>query len=642
MTIRLTRLFLGCCSVFLFPFNSWSQYILNGSATQESCNCYLLTRDELWQGGSVWQSTKIDLRNSFDFSFNIYPGCRDADGADGIAFILQPVSTSLGVAGGGMGFSGVSPSIGVVVDSWKNVEDNDPDYDHISIQANGVIVHGNDLAGPVPASSTSNNVEDCNWHVLRIKWDAVTHTISTYFDGTLRLSAVTDLVTTIFRNDPMVYWGFSAATGGDGNLQKFCTALNPVFNSGLANDNVCLGTPVSFTDNSTSFTTIKSYHWDFGDGTSSTLANPPPHAYAKPGVYKVTHSITAMDNCESEPFTRMVTVGDNPVLSLVLFDTCETKVPRVKINATADIGTINHWKWELDGTPFSLLEKPDFSKLPVGNHSITLQVASDIGCFSDVSTTTINIKKVPEISFETKDGCADSTVSFSGEQKDLLTTINSWQWDFGKGIISNKKDTRFIFPEVGYYPVQLEAFATNGCESIFTKNIFINMAHADAGKDTLVIPDTFFQLNGSGGTSYSWSPATGLSNPGIPNPMGNVSDDINYLLTVKTAEGCTDTASVKVTTFKGSALYVPTAFTPNRDGLNDLLKPYYVGIKALSYFIVYNNWGQKVFSTNDMTKGWDGYFKGKECTTGSYVWVLKALDVDGKPYNLKGTFVLIK
>ena len=124
--------------------------------------------------------------------------------------------------------------------------------------------------------------------------------------------------------------------------------------------------------------------------------------------------------------------------------------------------------------------------------------------------------------------------------------------------------------------------------------------------------------------------------------MGNVTDNISYLLTVKTPEGCTDTSSMKVTVFKGSAVYVPTGFTPNNDGLNDILKPYLIGIKTLYYFTIYNRWGQKVFSTNDVNKGWDGYFKGNQSDGETFVWVLKAVDVIGKVYNLKGTVVLLR
>jgi gliding motility-associated-like protein len=99
---------------------------------------------------------------------------------------------------------------------------------------------------------------------------------------------------------------------------------------------------------------------------------------------------------------------------------------------------------------------------------------------------------------------------------------------------------------------------------------------------------------------------------------------------------------VKATVFNGSAIYVPTAFTPNHDGLNDILKPFYVGIKTLYYFTIYNRWGEKVFSTTDMNQGWDGSWKQTVENGSAYVWVLKAVDMLGKMYNLKGSFILLK
>src|SRR5215212_529859 len=125
-------LVLLCFTVFASKF-SFSQYILNGSASQNSCNCYTLTNAVNWQSGSVWNSIKIDLNNSFDFHFNVYLGCQDGNGADGIVFILQPLSTSIGTGGEGMGFQGIQPSIGITLDTWQNAGLSDPAFDHISI-----------------------------------------------------------------------------------------------------------------------------------------------------------------------------------------------------------------------------------------------------------------------------------------------------------------------------------------------------------------------------------------------------------------------------------------------------------------------------------------------------------------------------
>jgi gliding motility-associated-like protein len=633
-------LFLLQVVLFLCPLNSFSQYILNGDAVQEKCNCYLLTSAQTWKGGSVWQQNKIDLNNPFDFKFDVYLGDIDAGGADGMVFMLQPLSTNLGTQGEGMGFQGVSPSIGISLDTWQNLNENDPVYDHISIQADGVIKHGNDLAGPIPASSVSDNIEDGRWHILQIKWDPSTDSLTTYFDGVFRLATKTNLIKDIFNDDPMVYWGFSAATGGAYNVQKFCTALDPIYNTNSKIDAICEGAPMIFRDSSVSFTKIKSYYWDFGDGTVSNLADPPPHSYTA-GTYKVSHSIVALDGCTSDTLIKTIRIGDYPQISIHAFDTCEQASPKIKIDSKLIVGTINEWQWSINGNNFSNAAAPDFTTLPAGNYAVALTAASDIGCPSNSSSSNFILKPKPVIDAVAENGCINVPVIFDGLQKDQ-SSITKWHWDFGDKIFAEGKNVQNIYNEEGNYSITLTADASNGCSTTISKNININAAHANAGNDTIVARNTLFQLHGSGGVSYSWSPAAGLSDPNISDPIIKITNDTRFFLTVKNLEGCVDTASMKATVFNGSAIYVPTAFTPNHDGLNDILKPFYVGIKTLYYFTIYNRWGEKVFSTTDMNQGWDGSWKQTVDNGSAYVWVLKAVDMLGKMYNLKGSFILLK
>ena len=92
-------------------------YFINGNAYQENCNCYTLTPDINTQSGSLWNINKIDLNQSFDYSFNVNLGCTDALGADGIVFVLQPINVNIGTSGGGLGYQGVTPSIGIAIDT---------------------------------------------------------------------------------------------------------------------------------------------------------------------------------------------------------------------------------------------------------------------------------------------------------------------------------------------------------------------------------------------------------------------------------------------------------------------------------------------------------------------------------------------
>jgi len=648
-SLKLRRAVLITSICLLQSCISFSQYILNGSATQDNCNCYTLTPAAFTQSGSVWNSNKIDLNNSFDFNFNVYLGCLDGNGADGIVFILQPISTSLGASGEGMGFSGVSPSIGIALDTWQNFNLNDPIFDHISIQANGNVSHGTDLAGPVQASSSSDNIEDCSWHVFRITWDPSTQWLRAYFDGHLRVEAQVNLVSTIFNNDPNVFWGFTGATGGATNVQQFCTALNPGFTTNAPNNSVCPGTSVSFTEMSVSFAPIQSWFWSFGDGSTSILQNPPPHNYAASGVYEVKLVIRGLDGCMSDTLRKTITVGTKPIAGFQIFDTCMFKPVRVVNQSTNVIGTIDQWTWLVDGVVVAYDQQPILTALTPGPHTVKLVVKTNIGCESDTVTSTFTANPAPVIDMVVADGCLNEAIIFLGNQTDNQTNITQWNWNFGDGSISQLQNPVHTYSLSGNTDVQLNAVASNGCVSDnIIKKVNVGYVYAKASNDTTILPNIPFQLQVAFGgdfngiPSFLWSPATGLSNSLGWNPTASLQDDITYIVTVTTPQGCSVKDTVNIKVFKGSAVYVPTGFTPNRDGRNDFLRGLYIGIKKVHYFKIYNRWGQQIFSTNSLIEGWDGTIKGVKQQTGTYVWMLKAEDLAGKIYEMKGVSTLIR
>jgi gliding motility-associated-like protein len=643
----LNYFFLPLLAAFI-SLNSFSQYILNGSATKNNCNCYTLTTATNTQSGSVWNSNKISLNNSFDFHFNVYLGCQDFTGADGIVFILQPISTSVGTTGEGMGFEGITPSVGISLDTWQNFNRNDPAYDHISIQLNGVITHGNDLAGPVQASATSSNIEDCEWHVFRITWDASAKILTTYFDGQFRLQAQYDLVKDVFNNDPMVYWGFSAATGGANNLQQFCTALNPDFTTNLQNNTTCFGPPVIFTDQSESFTVVQKYYWDFGDGTTSMAQNPPPHNYSSPGAYTVKHVITGMDGCVSDTLKKVIYVGAKPVAGFGLFDTCSDKTLGITDLSTCSFGKISKWLWIRDGGIDSA-QQPSYFNLSLGSHQLKLAVTSIYGCMSDTVTKNFSIWPTPVAGIQTSNGCVHKPINFSGGQIDNATTIATWNWKFGDGLISSQQNTTHVYSTGGIKTVHLTATSDKGCTSNDTTyQVHVDQIQINAGKDTSVQENIPFLLKGNwsgdvdGTPALTWSPATGLSTIYGLNPAATLQTDQVYFLTGITDAGCAASDNVKITVFKFPGVLVPTAFTPNNDGLNDVLRPRYNGIRRLEYFSIFNRWGELIFTTSDMTKGWDGSLNGRPQGTGTFVWIVSAEDFKGKKYQLRGTTTIIR
>lgn len=165
--------------------------------------------------------------------------------------------------------------------------------------------------------------------------------------------------------------------------------------------------------------------------------------------------------------------------------------------------------------------------------------------------------------------------------------------------------------------------------------------------DTVSAPGESFRLLAvSPGITYTWTPSAGLSNVNIPDPVVTVSnivgDEMHYQVTAINSDGCKGEGFVKIRISNGPAIYVPTAFTPNGDGRNDQFTPYPVGIKSYNYFRVFNRWGQVIFSTTQLHKGWDGTINGTQQPSGTYVWMIEGVTAGNKLITKKGTVILIR
>jgi gliding motility-associated-like protein len=171
-----------------------------------------------------------------------------------------------------------------------------------------------------------------------------------------------------------------------------------------------------------------------------------------------------------------------------------------------------------------------------------------------------------------------------------------------------------------------------------------------AGNDTAVVKGQPLQLyvvsNFDNAATYLWTPSTGLSNSSIVNPVATLNingDSIKYNIRVTTPEGCVGNDQIVVKVFKTAPdIFVPTGFTPNNDGRNDVLKPIAVGISKIDFFRVYNRWGQLLFETADFERGWDGKINGVPQDSGTYIFVAQGRDYTGKNIFRKGTTVLIR
>jgi gliding motility-associated-like protein len=174
----------------------------------------------------------------------------------------------------------------------------------------------------------------------------------------------------------------------------------------------------------------------------------------------------------------------------------------------------------------------------------------------------------------------------------------------------------------------------------------------NAGQDTSIVAGQPLQLQASVNNStedYSWlwlPPATGLNDPDIANPIALLSsavDSVRYLVKATDTKGCYGTDDIVVYVYKTAPeIFVPSAFTPNGDGKNDVIRPVTVGITQLEYFRIYNRWGQLLYSTGEVGQGWDGTLNGTRQPSGTYVYMARGTDYRGNAVSRKGTVVLIR
>jgi gliding motility-associated-like protein len=279
---------------------------------------------------------------------------------------------------------------------------------------------------------------------------------------------------------------------------------------------------------------------------------------------------------------------------------------------------------------------------PIG--TTTYQVIARIGSCS--ATDNVTVTTIP---YPLANAGEDTTICY--DQSAYLHGIHngsSFTWSPTSSLTNFNTLDPIAFPS-GTTEYILSSFDNLGCPKPHRDTVLVTVLLKIvpyAGNDTLVVVGQPVQLNAEGGTSYQWIPATGLNNSLIKNPVGIYGadiDSVHYTVLVFNSAGCVDSAFVTVTIFKTNPyVFVPTAFTPNGDGLNDFIRPIAVGVKRINHFSIYNRWGQLLFKSSINGHGWDGKIGGVPQASNVFVWMVNAVDYLDKPIFLKGTVTLLR
>jgi gliding motility-associated-like protein len=326
------------------------------------------------------------------------------------------------------------------------------------------------------------------------------------------------------------------------------------------------------------------------------------------------------------------------VLIIPMSDTtiCQGDTIQLRINSN---GLQHSW------TPSGPLNNASLmSPLAVTNTITTYQVTGTVG--SCTSTKQITVTPIP---YPIAGLSADTIICYNTPAL-LRGTSNgrtfTWQ---PTTYLSNPLSLTPIARPPATQRYILSVFDTRGCPKPGLDTVLVVVRPevvAFAGRDTSVVIGQPLQLNASGGVYYNWSPATGLSSSSIADPIAlyrSPASLIRYRLIASDSMRCPDTAYLSVRVFQTApSVFVPTGFTPNADGLNDVIKPILVGIKKLNYFRIFNRWGQLVYETQQEGQGWDGRINGQLQGTHVFVWTVSAIDYLDQPYFSKGTLTLIR
>jgi gliding motility-associated-like protein len=288
----------------------------------------------------------------------------------------------------------------------------------------------------------------------------------------------------------------------------------------------------------------------------------------------------------------------------------------------------------------STVKQPDVQV----NNTTTFTVTGVIGGCSITKPITVNAVPYP-----TAYAGADSLICFS--TMGFLhgaTNGNTVQWT-PAALLNNATILNPISNATQTTTFTLAAYDNKGCPKPGTDSVTIVVLPdiiAFAGRDTNVIVGQPLQLNASGGSRYVWQPATYLSSSVIANPVANFLqpiDKLTYKVFVYNDAGCVDSSFIQIKVFaKGTTVYVPTGFTPNNDGQNDMIRPILAGVIQLKYFRIYNRYGQMVFNTSTPGAGWNGKYNSIEQPSGNYVWMVDVINYDNTITQLKGTVMLIR
>lgn len=450
-----------------------------------------------------------------------------------------------------------------------------------------------------------------------------------------------------------------AATADCGSrLSLFPVKISIPASTGFYIDNestTCPGIPLQFTDTSSYHNgSITGREWNWGDGhTEIASSDKLSHSFEETGIRTVTLQITNDKGCKNTA-TRQVNVIPFPKASFSASRNCAEH--QVQLHNTSTGESLSEESWYTPNSAATTANLNSSNPLMVfhttGNFPVRLIVTNSYGC-RDTVIDQVEIHKNPEADFSFVLPCQGAGIAFTGSSVpgDTIISTYSWKSKSVDGTVLNYSGNpaTLFFGQPTPYQVEFLVADALGCTDTVRKDIpvepkptgnFSYTANADNIRGKLE-----FHNHTTGATGYSWDFGNGGTASDF-EPSFKYTSEGSYLIRLisESAAGCYDTVYKEYYYMPG--LWMPNAFTPDNDGLNDVLKPVTQRNSLSPYlFNIYNRWGQLIFSTTNPEEGWDGKLNGEPCQVQTYTFLLQYADEDPigtGTLTLRGTVRLIR
>ena len=285
----------------------------------------------------------------------------------------------------------------------------------------------------------------------------------------------------------------------------------------------------------------------------------------------------------------------------------------------------------------------------VGTYTIKLLATSPPGCKDSTSRDVIVMPNgIADFTWDSI--CTNRPSLFRNLSIENNSPQVNYIWDFNNGgpLVTVKDPPIQSFTQQGWTPISLKLIAL-GCENdtqTVVKRVLVNFGARGVRYPDVTIPlgsSKWVHVRDSIGDIYSWRPTAQLSSYWTNyTEIFATNNDILYFIDIIDEHTCVTTDTLQMWIFRDPGYYLPTAFTPNDDGLNDIARPYLIGMKSLKSFSVFDRWGSRVYYTTREGDGWDGKYKGEKVNSGVYVWMLTFMDGNNNEVTAKGTITVIR